>query len=149
MGQSRKVGSFDPREVQLVVAGQTVTGYADGTFVTVSRANDTWAGASGADGEYARVRTVDLSGTIVVTLLMTSSSNNDFSTLMLADEKTGKAAFPVTMKDTNGDTVVSGSVAWFTKPADVGFSKDVETREWTITVAHMEMFVGGTADITP
>jgi hypothetical protein len=149
MGASKKVGSFDPREVNLAVAGVTVTGYADGAFIEVARSNDAWDATTGANGEVARTRTVDDMGTIVVTLQMSSDSNDDFSALAIADEKTGKASFPVIMKDSNGTSVAAGSVAWFQKLPTVTFSKGVEVREWTITVAHLELFVGGSADITP
>lgn len=149
MGQSREVGTYDPRELHITVAGSTVTGYADGTVIAISRASDSFTKYVGTDGIVARSRNVDTSGEIVISLAMNSSSNDFFSTLFNIDEKTGKGAFPIIVKNAGGRDVISGAVAWFRKPADVGFSKEIETREWTIDVAHMEVFIGGSSDITP
>jgi hypothetical protein len=114
--QSLKVGSYDPREDTLTVAGITLTGFAEGEFINIETESDLWDDTSGSDGEVGRWRKVDQRGTITVTLLKTSESNTDLSLLMNADAKTGKGTFPVIMKSGSASNdVSSGSVAWIRK----------------------------------
>ena len=60
------VKNYDPAQVDVIVAGILIEGYAAGTFVTVSRNSDTWKLKKGADGEGARAKSNDKSGLVVV-----------------------------------------------------------------------------------
>lgn len=141
------VKNFNPAEYSIQIAGATASGFADGTFISVERTNDAFNMATGADGEVTRIASVDKSGTFTITLNQSSSFNDFLSNLFIADENTGKGAFPVLVKDPTGTSVSSAPVCWITKPATSGWSKDVETREWTIVAAHLTMFVGGNLDL--
>ncbi len=144
---NKKASTYNPAEVAIIFGTHTVTGYADGTFIEVEQSNDSFTLTKGADGEAARVRSNDDSGTVKISLLQNSDTNMVFSLLHQADKKSGKGTLPILFKDASGDTVGSGPVAWIKKPAGVGFSKSIETREWTIEVAHLEMLAGGNAAI--
>jgi hypothetical protein len=140
---NKKTSSYNPAEVSLIFGTHTVQGYADGTFIEVEQSNESFSLVKGADGEAARVRSNDDSGTIKVTLMQSSDSNMILSMLHQADKKTGKGTLPVIFKDASGDSIGAGPVAWIQKPANIGFSKGIENREWTIVVAHLEMLAGG------
>ncbi len=145
---SNKVASYNPAEVDVIVAGFMLTGFADGTFVDIERDTDTFEDVAGANGEVARVMKNDKRGNITITLMQTSDDNKTLSNLHLADESTGSGVFPVLVKDNSGDSIFSGAVCWIKKPAKAGYSKGVETREWSIRAAHLIPFVAGNADLS-
>jgi hypothetical protein len=134
--------TFDPKDYSLIVGGHIVEGFADGTFLLASRNRDTFALTVGADGEAARAKSNDKSGTLVFTLLQTSASNTVLSGFAQADELSNGGTVPVLVKDNNGDTVIEAAIAWVRKPADVELSNEITNREWTIESGNMTMLVG-------
>ena len=135
--------SYDPLEVAVIVGGHVVQGFADGTFVSVSRANDTFTGTSGASGEYARAKSNDRSGTFTVTLLQTSTSNSVLQGFATADELSNSGTFPVLIKDNNGADIFSGEICWIQKPSDAEYGKEISEREWIIMTSELIMLHGG------
>lgn len=140
-----KMYTYLPDEIICIFGGQILSGYADGTFIKVSRDNPMWTMKPGADGVVTRVRTNDKTGTIEVTLTQGSASNDYLSGLAKADELTGAGALPVLCRDGAGSTVASALFAWLEKPADAEFSKDAGQRAWTIKTNELDLFVGGLA----
>lgn len=137
--------TFDPQKVSLILGTHIVSGFAADEFINVSREADNFADITGADGEVARGKINDKRGNIVITLLQTSESNDFLSTIVRTDELTGGGVFDCLIRDVNGTTLVNGAEAWILKPADVVYSGggEVGSREWTIRVANLDMFVGG------
>ena len=135
--------TYSPDQVTLSINGKIITGYAEGTFITVSRDEDSFMKKVGSDGEVARAANANRSGTVVVTLMQTSSGNDALSALLLADEATRAGIGALIMKDNSGATLAFGSDAWVRKAADVVMGKEVESREWTLDIGRLEVFVGG------
>lgn len=135
--------TFDPKEVSIVIGGRAMTGIADGTHLTVSRNNDSYTLTVGAAGEGARSKSNDKSGTVVLTLLQTSSDNDYLSGLISADELNNSGIVPVAIIDNNGTTVVTAAEAWVRKPADLENADEASNREWTLECAELLMFLGG------
>jgi hypothetical protein len=137
------VKNYDPALYRVIFAGSPITGFGDGTWITASRRNPTWSLTAGADGEVARAKSNDKTGSVVFTLLQSSASNDVLSALHLTDELTGNGVGPILVQDLNGTTVLQGETAFVEKPADVTLAKEVEGREWTILVGKFNMLVGG------
>lgn len=135
--------TYDPKDYSLIVGGHIVEGFADGTFINASRNEDTWALSVGADGEGARAKSNNKSGTFVITLMHTSRSNTVLSGFHNADELNNGGQVPVLLKDNNGDTVIEATTAWVRKPADVERGKEISNTEWTLETDKMTMLVGG------
>lgn len=135
--------TFDPTQVNLVIAGQLITGYMDGTFIQVSRDEDTWLPITGADGRVARARNANRMGRITVTLMHTSPSNDVLSALHNQDYLTGVPPGAVLLSDGLGRTVLGGDDAFILKPADVEFDKQVTGRQWTLMVPRLDGTIGG------
>ena len=134
--------TYDPKDYSLIVGGHIVEGWADGTFLTAERTNDTWSDAVGADGEGARAKSNDKRGTFVFTLMQTSKSNTVLSGFHNADELNNGDQVPVLVKDNNGDTVLEATEAWVRKPATVELGKEISNREWTIATTNLSVLVG-------
>lgn len=137
--------TLDPKKVLVIVGGVPMSGFADGTFITVSRDEDSFTKRVGSDGEVARIKNANTTGSIVMTLLQSSASNDVLSGFLVADELSGAGVVPVLIKDLTGLTTIVTATAWVRKPADATFSKEVETREWTLDTGSMDIFTGGVA----
>lgn len=132
--------SYDPAKVSVIVGGSRMEGFADGSFVEISRDTDEFTDAAGADGEVARSKQNDTRGTITLTLLQTSLSNTVLSGLA----KSG-AVVPVLVSELGSGSTYDSDNAWVMKMADSAFSKNIETRQWRIRCAKLNFAVEGTA----
>lgn len=139
--------NYDPKDILLVVAGTPVEGFADGTFVVCARNNDSYTTSTGADGEPARAQSNDKSGTITITLMQTSATNDILSAAVTLDELQGDGVFPVLVKDLNGTTLVTAETAYVQKPADVEFGRELAEREWVIATPELNILAGGATSI--
>lgn len=135
--------TYDPAVVFVKFKGMTLTGFMDGTFVTVERKEETWMPFVGVNGETARARNRNKSGTVKVTLMQTSSSNDFLSRQMIDDEATGLGTGPLLVKDGLGSTIAGCDDAYLLKPANIEYGKEIVAREWTFECPALDMFVGG------
>lgn len=134
--------TYAPSKISISVSGHIITGYAEDTFVTIAHASDTFTKKVGADGRVSRTHSADNSGTIILTLKQTSSSNDVLSALHLADKLTLNAKFPVLVTDSNGTSKYIAGDAWIMKIPEAGYAQDEGTREWTIECSDLVSFVG-------
>lgn len=140
------VRSYDPGLVILTVGGVPINGFADGTFISVERSEDSFTKVSGADGIVSRARSRDKSGEITITLAQTSPSNDVLTALNSVDETTGAGVVPVLCKDLSGRSVLFSAFAWIRKPAGAAFAKEILDREWIMDCADLDMNVAGNPD---
>lgn len=140
MGQQ----TYDPAKVTVNVAGITLTQFAKGSFVAVSRTSERFSSDVGAQGDVVRIRSADERGTIKVTLMRASPSNDALSALAELDALTGQGVGPALVKDPTGTSLHTAENAWIKKVPDGTFSTEAETVEWEIECAKLKHFVGGT-----
>jgi len=140
------IATYDPSKVVLSVGGAEINGYADGEFINVDRANDTFNKSTGADNRTVRIKQNDFSGSITITLSQTSESNNILSAFMILDETTNDGIVPVLIKDLLGSSVYVSAYAWVRKPPAGAYGKDDSNREWVLDCANLDIFHGGNPD---
>ena len=141
------VATYDPGEVQCIIGGTPISGYADGTFVNLAWASDLFTKTVGADGEVSRAKSNDRTGTLTLTLLQTSASNDVLSGYAEADRLSNSGVVPVLIKDASGRTLLLAT-GWVGRYPDVNFAKDDQQRAWQIHLAQVNAFIGGNADST-
>lgn len=142
MGQG--VRTYDPRNVQVIIGAIPITGFADGTFVTVTADEDLYAKTTGAQGEVSRARSNNRGGTLTLTLKQTSPANDVLSGFALADEASNAGVVPVLIKELGtGRTLMFSQAGWIQGWPEVGYSKAIENRAWTIALADITRFIGG------
>ena len=125
-----KLATYSADKVTVVIGPHIVTGYADGTFINIEEMSDGAVSVAGADGEVARAMSTDPRKTVTLTVLQTSSTNEN-------------ATFPVAIKDLRGNSLFASSTAWIKKLSNIELGKEVGAREWIIETADGVMFVGG------
>ncbi len=137
------VKTFNAADVILTIAGIKVSGYADGTFITIGRDNPSFTSGTGSDGEGWRAKSNDKSGTCTLTLLRSSASNDALSALVLLDEASGDGVGTLLLKDLAGTSIYEAATCWIEKPADAEFARDGTNREWVIKTDNLVPFAGG------
>jgi hypothetical protein len=140
------VKNYSPLKINLIVGPQQITGYADGTFVEVDYDEDAFTKKIGADGKVTRIASANLSGSMTITLDQASDSNDYLSGLAAVDRTTGAGVVPVMLRDTGGNTLITGAEAWIRKIAGPAFSNKSEDRKWVIDIAELVLHTGGNAN---
>lgn len=125
--------TYDPAKVYIIVGGAPLSGYADGTFVTIDEMSDGVMSQAGADGEVARSMSTDRRVEVTITLQQTSLSNQILASLYIADKISGAGVVPILVEDLTGATEFASGQAWINKMASRGYAKGIETREWKLT----------------
>lgn len=135
--------TYAPDSVVINFAGATLTGYAEGSFITIERETDAFNKVTGADGLTTRIKSSNRSGSITLSLAQSSDANAILSALQMADELTGDGIFPLLIKDVSGRSLFSAEQAWIRKSANAEFSSDFTGRQWVIDCAQISMLHGG------
>lgn len=142
------VRSYDPSQVVVTVNGAQMSGFADGTFVSVIRSNDAFTKVTGADGVTSRSKSSDKSGELTITLAQTSPSNDILSALATLDELSSLGVVAIAVKDISGRSLFASGNAWIRKVPDSAFGKEIDNREWVFDCADLAPFVGGNGSLT-
>ncbi len=137
------VKTYNPKDVIVTFKGLPLSGFADGTFITASRNNQSWNLSVGSDGEGVRAKSNDKSGTVELTLLQSSASNVALAGVMNADELNGSGVGQLEIIDLSGTTLVSAATAWIQQPADIEFAQEKTDRVWTFETDELFMLHGG------
>lgn len=135
--------TYSPKKVQVLVANQIITGFSEDDLVEIEKADDDFEKAIGADGEVARTQSADESGTVTISLMQTSASNDLLSTLRDTDKLSGNDPFPVMVKDGSGRTIISMVEAWIKKVPNSQFKKRSGARVWVLESGIVAHKVGG------
>jgi hypothetical protein len=135
--------TYDPKQVAVIIGGKIISGFADGTFVKVERNEQAFNLKVGVDGEGTRAKSNNLSGKITLTLMQSSSSNDDLSAFAAADEAANAGAVPAYVNDKSGRSIFTALTAWVQKYADAEYAKEVMTRTWVLETDELVMNVAG------
>lgn len=137
------VRTYDAAQVVVTVNGAEISGYADGTFITIEREEQSFTKVVGADGTTSRAKSNNRSGSMTITLAQTSPSNELLSSLLAADELSNEGVFPVIVKDTSGESRFFSATGWVQGLPSIEYGKEIANREWVIDLADMEFNVAG------
>lgn len=139
------VRTYSPGAIVITVGGVAMGGFADGTFVSISRDEQSFTKVTGADGTVSRSKSNNRSGAVTLTLQQTSPSNEVLSSLLAQDELDGTSGVvPVLIKDTSGETRFFSGTGWVRGlPDNIEFAKEISNREWVIEMADMEFNLTG------
>src|SRR5678815_480605 len=80
----KAVRTYNPGRVVITINGFDVTGFADGSFITIALTADGVTSQVGADGEVARAINTDQRVDITLTLQQTSPANDFLSGIYTA-----------------------------------------------------------------
>lgn len=138
---------YSPEDVTISIAGlMNIEGYAEGSFVSITRDAPLFETVESADGRISRVKRPSKTHTVEITLMGTAESNELLTRLSLIDHNTLVAKFPLMIKDNLGGTVFFSASAWVESLPVTQFSTTVTDRTWRLKCAQATLFVGGNED---
>lgn len=137
------VKTFDPKMVVITFGAIPISGYAEGTFVSVSRSGDAFAKSKGAGGDVERINRNQGDFEVTVTLQQTAAVNAELSAVLAADQVTNAGVFPLTIKDLLGNTLFFAPQAWIKKDPDWEDGDDLNSRAWVFDTGISANLVGG------
>jgi hypothetical protein len=141
------LANYSPSDVTITVAGlYSVTGFADGTFVRISKDTQQITTVRAMDGSMSRIKSPDTGWKVEITLAQSSSANDIFSVFWNVDKVTGLGKFPLFIKDGSGSTMFMAATAWIEQLPDVSFSNQMETRTWKFCATDVLVNIGGNDD---
>lgn len=138
---------YDPRNVAVIVNGQEIVGFAEGTFIRGERAAERYPEPHvGAKGEVTWVRNGNNTGTVTITLKHNSASNAFLTSLFKEQDQPG-TQITISVQDRNfdGDVSISGSDCRIANVPPWERGAEVGSVEWVIRVADFDAaFEGAT-----
>lgn len=137
------VGTVNPKFNDIIIDGNKITGYADGTYLNAVRNSDAFETVSGADGHVARAKTNDSTSDVTITLLQTSRSNAVLSAIAKRDEKDGSGLVEAVIEERNTGNKLDSAFVWVKKKPDIVYSKGIEARAWTLVFADVDDDITG------
>lgn len=135
---------YDPKDV-IIVFGPAgfLSGFADGSFITIEKKEDAFTALVGVDGEVARAKSNNQGATITVSLMQDSASNEILSSVHIADLEAGAGVFPMLVLDTvNGTSLYEATKAWITRFPTAEYDKTAIERDWIFETDRLISFEG-------
>lgn len=143
MSNSFTVQTYSPKDVILTVGGYQLTGWQS---ISVSRSVKGFTVIRGIRGKNTRVKNVDTSATITLSLLQTAQGNDVLSYIHELDLEEGTARISLLLKDRSGRSVFSSNEAFITGYPTATFSGQFEYRNWELFCQSTGTYtVGGNA----
>ena len=143
MSTDLQVRSYDPKQVFVTFGVLPLSGFAEGTFISIERSGDLFEKSRGADGSIDRVNKNAFDFSVTLTLKQTSPSNDGLSAVVVADQLTNAGVFPLTVKDLNGTTLFVAPQAWIAADPTTELADTLSSREWRFDTGPAERFTGG------
>ena len=140
------VRTYDPKSVVITVGGVPMSGFADGTFLEITRDDVAFTKVVGADGTTTRVKSNNTGGSMTITLKQSSPSNDVLSAFAQADELTNTGVVPILVKDLSGNSIYFSATGWIQKYPDSVFANEINNRAWVLDLADVDMFVGSNGE---
>lgn len=140
--------TYVPSQVSVTVAGLfDIEGFADGTFIEVTKEIAPYQAQVGMDGQVSRTFVYDATYAVTITLAQTSRSNNLLNRLHAIDLATQSGKVPLFIRDKEGSTTFFSPNAWIENQPKVSFSQEMETRIWNFRCTAGVLSVGGSGDV--
>jgi len=125
-----EVRTYDPKQVIVTFGVLAISGYMDGTFISIEPEGDAFEKHKGADGSIDRVNKNSYSYAVTLTLKQTAPANVSLAALKYADQASNKGILPLTIKDFSGTALFTANSAWIRHEPNVGYGDSMESREW-------------------
>lgn len=129
MANSFTVNTYSPKDVLFEIGGYQLTGWQS---ITTNRTVKGFTVIRGIRGKNTRVKNVDTSATITISLIQSSQGNDFLSYIHDLDLDEGTARIALTLKDKSGRSVFSSNEAYITGYPVATFSGQFEYRNWEL-----------------
>ena len=147
----KTVRTFDPAQVKITLAlpssATVLSGYADGTFVKITRSGDAFEKKKGADGTVDRINKNAYDFEVEITLKQTSPYNAILAGILAGDQVSNEGVFPLTVADQSGPAAAPSTFfapqAWIVKDPEVSYSDSLQNYTWKFATGAGANYIGG------
>ena len=140
------IANYIPDEVNCLAFGIPLNGFADGTFISVTKDKIPYGTTETADGSIARLYTNSQTYTIQLTFHRGSTSNDILTKLWQLDEFTQAGKFPLFIRDLSGTDLFFSTNTWIEGIPSMVQSTTFDTRTWTLKSSQAVINVGSNQD---
>lgn len=137
------VRTYDPNQVIVTFGGVPITGFAEGTGISIKRNGDAFTKVRGADGSVDRINNNAYDFEVTLTLKQTSPMNEYLSGILIADQLSNAGTVPMMIKDNNGVSLFVAGQSWIKKDPEVAYADKMSDRQWTFDTGAAALLVGG------
>jgi hypothetical protein len=130
MALNTKVQSFDPKDVDLIIAGYEIEEYGSDSMVTVTPNEDRAAYQEGINGGGTVNHSRKLSGTLSVTVPAASKADAFFDQLQQL-----KKAYPIVLRVPDQNKVILAE-AWYQSQPDLAVGSQVDDRTHVLGISN-------------
>lgn len=123
--------AYDSKKVKLIIGGATVSGFTEGTKLTITKETPLTETLVGVDNDQSVSVISNTSGTLTFNLQNTAPWNGILELQAFQGAQTGKIFFPVVMEDPSGSSLLS-THGWLEVQPDYSASQGVDSRSWVI-----------------
>jgi len=141
-----QLATYMPEEVTILLAGIPVSGFIQGSFISVDKDVKPFTSKRTADGTVSRMYNNDQTYTINLTLYSGSDSNQLLTRLWQLDEITQRGKFPLMIKDGSGSDLFFSTTTWIEGIPSLVKSNQYEPRAWTLRSSSAIINIGGNGD---
>lgn len=142
------VGTYDPKEVVMIWGGYTISGFAEGTFIKVTRTEKKlFEKKKGVDGSVERCNKNSLDFGIEFTLMQTAQSNDVLSAATILDQESNVGAPELIIRDNSGRSLFTAGAAWIAEDADMEFAITLTPRKWMMDTGPAAKHLGGNSSL--
>lgn len=140
------IANYSPDDVNCLAFGIPLSGFSDGTFITISKDKVPFSTTETADGISARLYTNSQTYTISLTFHRGSTSNDVMTKLWQLDEISRAGKFPLLIKDLSGTDLFFSTNTWIEGIPNMVQSTNFDTRTWILRSSQAVINVGSNQD---
>jgi len=140
------IANYSPESVNCLAFGIPLDGFAEGTFITITKDRIPYRTTETSDGSVARLYSNSQTYTISLTLHRGSTSNDVLTKLWQLDELTQRAKFPLFIKDLSGTDLFFSTNTWIEGIPSMVQSTNFDARTWTLRSSQAAINIGSNQD---
>jgi len=140
------LANYSPEDVNCLAFGIPLNGFADGTFISISKDKVAYGSTETADGQVARLYTNSQTYTISLTFHRGSTSNDILTKLWQLDELSQVGKFPLFIKDLSGTDLFFSTNTWIEGVPNMVQSTNFDTRTWVLKSSQAVINIGSNQD---
>ena len=140
------LANYSPESVNCLAFGIPLNGFADGTFINISKDKVSYGSTETTDGQVARIYTNSQTYTISLTFHRGSTSNDILTKLWQLDELSQVGKFPLFIKDLSGTDLFFSTSTWIEGVPNMVQSTNFDTRTWILKSSQAVINIGSNQD---
>ena len=138
------IGFFDPEALDIYIALlYEVKGFSSDGMVSIRKEEDSFKASTGSSGVTERISLPSNNYLLEFPLAQTSPTNSILTTILNLDKVTNRAVFPVYIKDRISGSLFFSDSCFITRPPDVEYTGNIETRKWSLYCTNVSFSLSG------